>query len=49
MPKFVEKARYMMERETIKGIREEVKRYIDAADEKVVKMVYAMLEADFYS
>lgn len=35
-----------MGRETIKDIREEVKRYIDSADEKVVKMVYAMLEVD---
>ncbi len=46
MPKFVEKARYMMESKAIKDIREEVKRYIDHADEKVVKMEYAMLEVD---
>lgn len=46
MPKFVEKARYMMESKAIKDIREEVKRYIDHADEKVVKVEYAMLEVD---
>lgn len=28
----------------LKAIKEEVKRYIDNADEKVVKMVHAMLE-----
>ncbi len=27
-------------------LRKEVKKYIDTADERVVKMVYAMLEAD---
>ena len=30
----------------LKELRQEVKTYIDHADEKVVKMVYAMLEAD---
>lgn len=32
--------------ETIKLMREEVKKYIDTADEKVVKMMHAILEAD---
>lgn len=27
-------------------LRKDVKKYIDTADERVVKMVYAMLEAD---
>jgi hypothetical protein len=30
----------------VKQMRNEVKKYIDSADEKVVKMVHAMLEAD---
>jgi predicted transcriptional regulator len=30
----------------IKQMRKYVKQYIDSADEKVVKMVHAMLEAD---
>ena len=30
----------------LKELRQEVKRYIDNADEKVVKMMYAMLETD---
>jgi len=30
----------------LKELRQEVKKYIDHADEKVVKMVYAMLETD---
>lgn len=30
----------------LKELRKEVKKYIDHADEKVVKMVYAMLETD---
>jgi hypothetical protein len=29
----------------VKQMRQEVKKYIDAADETTVKMVYAMLEA----
>ncbi|MES2777167.1 MAG: hypothetical protein V4722_23525 [Bacteroidota bacterium] len=29
-----------------KAMRQEVKKYIDSADVKVVKMVYAMLEVD---
>lgn len=31
---------------TVKIMRQEVKKYIDTADEKVVKMVHAMLEVD---
>jgi predicted transcriptional regulator len=31
--------------DAVKQMRKEVKQYIDAADEKVVKMVHAMLEA----
>lgn len=31
---------------TVKSLRQEVKKYIDTADEKVVKMVHAMLEVD---
>jgi predicted transcriptional regulator len=30
--------------DAVKQMRKEVKQYIDAADEKVVKMVHAMLE-----
>ena len=30
----------------VKQMRSEVKKYIDTADEKVVKMVHAMLEVD---
>jgi hypothetical protein len=30
----------------LKELRKEAKKYIDHADERVVKMVYAMLEAD---
>jgi hypothetical protein len=30
----------------VKVMRQEVKKYIDTADEKVVKMVHAMLEVD---
>lgn len=30
----------------VNKMRSEVKKYIDTADEKVVKMVYAMLEVD---
>lgn len=30
----------------VKKMRSEVKKYIDSADEKVVKMVHAMLEVD---
>jgi uncharacterized protein HemY len=32
--------------DTFKKMREEVKKYIDTADDKVVKMVHAMLEVD---
>jgi len=32
--------------DTIEVMRKEVKEYIDTADEKVVKMMHAMLEAD---
>ena len=32
--------------DALKKMREEVKNYIETADEKVVKMVYAMLEVD---
>ena len=32
--------------DTVKAMREDVKKYIDTADEKVVKMVHAMLEVD---
>lgn len=35
-----------MNKTEIKDIREEVKRYIDHADERVVKIVYAMLGVD---
>lgn len=35
-----------MEAVSIKEIREEVKQYIDQADEKLVKMIHAMLEVD---
>ena len=31
---------------TVNQMRKEVKKYIDTADEKVVKMVHAMLEVD---
>jgi len=31
---------------TTKDLREQVKHYIDTADEKTVKMIYAMLEVD---
>ena len=31
--------------DTVKQMKKEVKKYIDAADETTVKMVYAMLEA----
>lgn len=31
---------------TVEQMRSEVKKYIDTADEKVVKMVHAMLEVD---
>ncbi|GAA4752876.1 hypothetical protein [Flavisolibacter ginsenosidimutans] len=31
---------------TVEQMREEVKNYIDAADEKIVKMVHAILEVD---
>lgn len=30
----------------VKVMRQEVKKYIDTADEKVVKMIHAMLEVD---
>ena len=30
----------------VKQMRKEVKKYIDTADEKVVKMIHAMLEVD---
>jgi hypothetical protein len=30
----------------VKALRQEVKKYIDTADEKVVKMMHAMLEID---
>ena len=30
----------------VKNMRSEVKKYIDTADEKVVKMMHAMLEVD---
>lgn len=30
----------------VKAMRQEVKKYIDTADEKVVKMIHAMLEVD---
>ncbi len=32
--------------DSVKAMREKVKDYIDTADEKVVKTVHAMLEAD---
>jgi hypothetical protein len=32
--------------DTVQQMRKDVKKYIDQADAKVVKMVYAMLEAD---
>jgi uncharacterized protein HemY len=32
--------------DSVKKLRSEVKKYIDTADEKVVKMVHAMLEVD---
>jgi CTP:phosphocholine cytidylyltransferase-like protein len=32
--------------DSVERMRDEVKKYIDTADEKVVKMVYAMLEVD---
>ena len=32
--------------DTIKAMRKEVKRYIETADAKVVKMMHAMLEVD---
>ncbi|HEY4156268.1 MAG TPA: hypothetical protein VGM24_12595 [Puia sp.] len=32
--------------DTIKAMRQEVKRYIETADAKVVKMMHAMLEVD---
>ena len=32
--------------DAVKQMRKEVKQYIDSADEKVVKMVHAMLEVD---
>lgn len=32
--------------DTIKAMRREVKKYIDSADPKVVKMMHAMLEVD---
>ena len=35
-----------MEPASLKDIRKEVKKYIDLADEKVVKMVHAMLETN---
>lgn len=35
-----------MSAEELKELRKEAKKYIDHADERVVKMVYAMLEAD---
>jgi hypothetical protein len=31
---------------SVKKMRTEVKKYIDTADEKVVKMIHAMLEVD---
>ena len=31
---------------TIKDIRKEVKKHIDSADDKTVKMIYAMLEVE---
>lgn len=31
---------------SVKVMRQEVKKYIDTADEKVVKMIHAMLEVD---
>ncbi len=32
--------------DAVKKMRSEVKKYIDTADEKVVKMIHAMLEVD---
>ena len=32
--------------DTVKKMRQNVKKYIETADEKVVKMMHAMLEAD---
>jgi len=32
--------------DSVKQMRSEVKKYIDTADEKVVKMIHAMLEVD---
>lgn len=32
--------------DAVKNMREQVKNYIETADEKVVKMVHAMLEVD---
>lgn len=36
----------MITMNAVNQMRKEVKEYIDSADEKVVKMVHAMLEAD---
>ena len=36
----------MITMDTVNQMRKEVKKYIDTADEKVVKMVHAMLEVD---
>lgn len=41
--KFVENKKYM---NTIEIMKQEVKKYIETADPKVVKMVHAMLEVD---
>jgi hypothetical protein len=41
--KFVENKKYMS---TIEIMKQEVKKYMDTADPKVVKMVHAMLEVD---
>ncbi|KAA5533596.1 hypothetical protein F0919_13740 [Taibaiella lutea] len=40
------KTALIMKTVSIKEIREEVKQYIDQADDKVVKMIHAMLEVD---
>ena len=35
--------------DAVERLRDEVKKYIDAADEKIVMMIYAMLEVDSQS
>ena len=45
MHSFYEKPTHMSAAE-LKELRKEVKKYIDHADERMVRMVYAMVEAD---